>query len=131
MRIYSTSWSGSWSASSSTNIRFDRRNYLWYLFNNAMFNMGCTFIASGSSNLAVLHLIICSTLNGPTYHGQSFPGLSFGFRRFVDNKNNNSTLPHGSTLDFLLTLLACCLMTPFYFVSCLWTSVHYLYNINQ
>ena len=36
-------------------------------FNNATLNTGCTFIPGGSSNLAALHPIICSTLNGPTY----------------------------------------------------------------
>ena len=40
---------------------------MWYLFSNATLSMGFTFIAGGSSNLAVLHQIICSTLNDPMY----------------------------------------------------------------
>ena len=37
------------------------------LFNNAILNIRCTFITSGSSNLAVLHPIICSILNSYRY----------------------------------------------------------------
>ena len=33
------------------------------LLQSAMLNTRCTFTASGSSNLAALYLIICSTLN--------------------------------------------------------------------
>ena len=47
------------------------------LFSYTILNGGHTFIACGSSSLATLHPIICSTLNDPIYWGQSFPGLTF------------------------------------------------------
>ena len=55
------------SASSSTDIRFSNRCYLWYFFRNAILNTGCTLVVNSSSNLVGLYLIICSTLNGPIY----------------------------------------------------------------
>ena len=98
----------------------------WYLLNNAILNAGCTFIPGGSSNLAALHLIIHSTLNGPTYQGQSFPGLSFSFRCFIDS----SMLSFGIRLDFHYNLSAHCLSTYAYFVSCSWTSVYNFHKLN-
>ena len=71
------------------------------------------FIPSSSSNLSVLYLIIHSTLNGPTQQVQSFSGLFFSFRCFLDNK----TLSPGPKLNFLCTLLAHFLLVSAYFVS--------------
>ena len=89
-----------------------------------MLNTGCTFIARGSSKLAMLCPIICSTLNSPMYLGQSFSGFTFSFSCFVDN----STLSPGLKLDYLLTLLAHCLSASTCFVNRWWTSVYNLYN---
>ena len=96
MSIYYTLYS----VSPSTDIRFGKRRWPWYLFSNAMLNMGCTLIPGGNSNLAALHPTICNTLNGPTYWGHSFPGLSFSFKCFVDN----STLSPELMFDFLLII---------------------------
>ena len=119
--------STSYSALPSTYIGFGKRRWLWYLFSNATLNTGCTFIPCGSSSLAALHPTICNTLNGPTYWGQSFPGLSFNFRCFVDS----STLSSGPMSVFLWTLSACCLFASAYFVSCPWTSVHILHKLDK
>ena len=97
------------------------------LLQSAMLNTRCTFTASGSSNLAALYLIICTTLNYPIYYGQSLPSLAFSFRCFVDN----STLAPGPILDYLLTLLAHCLVDSTYFICHSWTSVHSLCNSNE
>ena len=58
----------------------------------------------------------------PIYWVQSFPGLSFSFRCFVDN----SILSPGPMLDFLHTLSAHCLSASAYFVSHSWISVYNL-----
>ena len=110
-----------------TIVGFGRRHYPWYLFSNATLNTKCTFITGGSSNLAALCPIICSTLNSPMYYGQSFPGLAFSFKCFIDN----SILSPGPISDFFLTLSARCLSTFACFVSSSWTSIHNLYNFNR
>ena len=97
----------------STNIRFGKRHWLWYLFSNATLNMGCTFIPGGNSNLAALRPTICNTLNGPMYWGCSLPCLSFSFKCFVDNRMLSPRL----MLDYLRILSACCLLASTYFIS--------------
>ena len=99
-----------------------RRHYPWYLFNNAKLRMGCTFIANGNCSLAALCPIICSTLNGPTYYDQSFPGLAFRFRCIM----NNSTFSPDPMLYFLLALSTCSLSASANLISHLWISVHIL-----
>ena len=108
MRVYSTLYS----ASSSTDIGFGIRHWPWYLLSNAMLNIGCTFIPGGSSNMAALHPIICSTLNGPIYLGKTFTGLSYSFRCFIDN----SMLSPGPKMFFftLCLLTACHLLLTLY-----------------
>ena len=123
MSIFSTSYL----ASSSTDIRFGKRLWQWYLLSNATLNTGCTFIPGGSSNLAALRPIIYSTLNGPTYYRQSSMGLSFSFRCFMDS----STLSPGLMLDFLCTVSARCLLASAYFVNHLWVSVYILCKMDR
>ena len=61
------------------------------------------------------------------YYGTIFPGLPFSFRCFVDN----STLFPGPILDYLLTLLAYCLLASAYFISHQWISIHSLCNSDK
>ena len=114
----------SYCALSSTNIGFSRGHCPWYIFSNATLNMGFTFITSGSSNLAALYPIICSSSNSTTYYGRSFIHLAFSFRYFV----HNSILSPSSMSNFLLALLDHCLLVFAYFVSNSWTSIYILCN---
>ena len=107
---------------------------IWYyvlvmvsLFSNTILNTGCTFITDGSSNLAALYLIICSTLNGSMYYIQSFPGLSFSFRCFVDNR----TFSLDPMLDSPHTLWAHYLSTSAYFMSSSCISVYNFYKLDR
>ena len=115
MSIFSTLYS----ASSSTNIRLDKRHWPLYLVNNARLNTGCTFIPGGSSSLAALHPTIYGALNGPMYWGRSFPGLSFSLRCFI----NKSTLSSVPLSDILHTLSTRCLSASAYLVSHSWILV--------